>query len=211
MLYEFTIERSRYLIQNIKAFYHSEYIGYRKPGNPDYINICKNTYGSSSELNSATQELKNVLFKDLPEVMRLLPYDSLTVCVVPRAKAEISYKANQLLFKVTVRNVVNQLNDYYDGADFIHRHTDTKTTHLQGAIENGKMQNYDNKGDMPYPGITKATCDISSDVKGKDILLIDDLYTRTVNIDEDAIQALLDNGAHSVTFYTIGRTVRSGY
>jgi hypoxanthine-guanine phosphoribosyltransferase len=30
---------------------------------------------------------------------------------------------------------------------------------------------------MPYPGITKATCTISNEVKGKDILLIDDLYT----------------------------------
>jgi len=38
-------------------------------------------------------------------------------------------------------------------------------------------------------------------------LLIDDLYTRTVNIDEDAIQALLDKGAHSVAFYAVGRTV----
>ena len=44
-------------------------------------------------------------------------------------------------------------------------------------------------------------------VKGKDILLIDDLYTRSVNIDEDAIQALLDNGANSVTFYSVGKTV----
>ena len=42
---------------------------------------------------------------------------------------------------------------------------------------------------------------------GKDILLIDDIYTKTVNIDEDAIQALLDNGARSVFFYAIGKTV----
>jgi predicted amidophosphoribosyltransferase len=42
---------------------------------------------------------------------------------------------------------------------------------------------------------------------GKDILLIDDIYTKTVNIDEDAIQALLSKGAKSVSFYAIGFTV----
>lgn len=61
---------------------------------------------------------------------------------------------------------------------------------------------------MPYPGITKATCTISEEVRGKDILLIDDLYTEGVNIDEDAIQALLDNGAVSVIFYSLGKTLK---
>ena len=70
------------------------------------------------------------------------------------------------------------------------------------------MRAQNDGGDMPYPGITKKTCDISEEVKGRDILLIDDLYTRTVNIDEDAIQALLDNGAESVVFYSIGYTMR---
>ena len=51
------------------------------------------------------------------------------------------------------------------------------------------------------------TCRISDEVIGKDILLIDDLYTKTVNIDEDVIQALLDSGAKSVFFFAIGRTV----
>ena len=44
-------------------------------------------------------------------------------------------------------------------------------------------------------------------VKGKDILLIDDVYTKSINIDEDAIQVLLDKGARSVLFYCIGKTV----
>ena len=55
--------------------------------------------------------------------------------------------------------------------------------------------------------MTKDTCSISDDVIGKDILLIDDLYTKTVNIDEDCIQALLDKGARSVIFYSIGKTL----
>ena len=48
---------------------------------------------------------------------------------------------------------------------------------------------------------------ISDLVRGKDIVLIDDLYTKTVNIDEDAIQALHDNGARSVIFYSVGKTL----
>jgi hypothetical protein len=80
------------------------------------------------------------------------------------------------------------------------RHTNTRTTHLDRNGEGGD-------GNLPYPGITKDTCTISGQAKYKDILLIDDLYTKSVNIDEDAIQALLDKGANSVTFYSIGKTV----
>ena len=61
---------------------------------------------------------------------------------------------------------------------------------------------------MPYPGITKATCNISDKVAGKDILLIDDIYTLDVNIDEDAIQALYDMGAKSVRFYAVCKTFK---
>ena len=69
------------------------------------------------------------------------------------------------------------------------------------------MEGFNNDGDLPYVGITNATCNISDSVNGKDILLIDDIYTKTVNIDEDAIQALLNKGAKSVAFYAIGNTV----
>jgi phosphoribosylpyrophosphate synthetase len=64
---------------------------------------------------------------------------------------------------------------------------------------------------MPYPGITSDTCYISERVIGKNIILVDDLYTKTVNIDEDAIQALLDRGAESVTFYSLGKTFNPEY
>jgi len=198
-MHEFTILPNRYLGQNIQAFYHTDYVGYRNPGNPDYINTLKNTYNSfpASILNSAVQELKNVLLEDLPQILRLLQLNSLTVCVVPRAKT--NYQPNQLLFKSTIRNVVNQLNGFCDGTDYITRHTNTRTTHLPPSTPN-----YNNDGQRPYPGITTDTCNISNNVNGRDVLLIDDLYTRTVNIDEDAIQALLNCGANSVTFYAIG-------
>jgi len=201
-MYKFTIQSNRYLSQDIQAFYHTDYVGYQSPGNPDYINTLKNTYGNflNAKLNMAVQELENVLLEDLPKVFQALQLDSLTVCVVPRAKT--NYQPNQLLFRSTILNVVNQLNSFSDGIDYIVRHTNTKTTHLPA-----NAPNYNNDGAEPYPGITIKTCNISSNVRDKNILLIDDLYTRTVNIDEDAIQALLKKGAHSVTYYAVGRTV----
>ena len=88
-----------------------------------------------------------------------------------------------------------------DGTDYVFRHTDTRTTHLNKS-------GYGGNGNLPYPGITKETCKLSEKITGKDVLLIDDLYTEDVNIDEDAIQALLDKGANSVVFYSLGKTIK---
>ncbi len=200
---KFTISKNRYLKMDIDAYYHTNYTGFQSINNPDYINDLKNTFNSFSQdkLKSATRQLKKVLKKDLPKISNKLNINNLTVCVVPRAKAQYTYKKNQLLFKSTIRKVLKKLdNNFYDGTKYIKRHTDTKTTHLSHT-------KYGGKGKMPYPGITNKTCDISNDVKDKDILLIDDIYTKTVNIDEDVIQALLKKGAKSVTFYVIGLTV----
>lgn len=102
-----------------------------------------------------------------------------------------------------VSNVVDKLSGFENGTSYIIRYVNTRTTHLNKS-------GYGGDGDMPYVGITKATCKISSHVRGKDILLIDDIYTKGVNIDEDAIQALLDNGAKSVIFYAVAKTYKGG-
>jgi DNA processing protein len=118
--------------------------------------------------------------------------------VVPRAKAETYYRPNQLLFREAVSHATNRLGKHYiNGSHFIERRINTKTTHLRYGGGDGSM---------PYPGITNETCYISNNVISKDILLIDDLYTKTINTDEDVIQSLLDKGARSVTFYSIGKT-----
>jgi hypothetical protein len=127
----------------------------------------------------------------------------LTVCVVPRAKADNTYRSNQLLFKATVSNAVNRLgNNFIDGTNFIIRRTNTKTTHLRIP-----MEGYINDGLEPYQGISSDTCDFSGNINCRNILLIDDIYTKTVNIDEDMIQSLFNCGANSVTFYAIGNTI----
>lgn len=193
-----------YLTKNIQAFYHSDYSGggqWQIQGTIENI-ICtlKNdiTPYANNILQNASQQLANILLIDLPQILRLTRKNNLTVCVVPRAKA--NYSSNQLLFRITISQVINLMNGFTNGTNFIVRHTDTKTTHRARWGHGGN-------GNMPYPNITKDTCNISSEVRGKDILLIDDLYTKTVNIDEDAIQALLDKGANSVIFYAVGKTL----
>lgn len=202
----FTIVQNNYLSQNIQAFYHTDFGGTQLPNNPNFLYKLKNDPHHNwpvSRLQEAQQEFLSVLLIDIPEISRQINKNPLLICVVPRAKAENTYNANQLLFKATIRNAINQLgNNFIDGTNLIERHTNTKTTHIRQPIEN-----FNNDGLMPYIGITNATCNISNDIIGKDILLIDDIYTRTVNIDEDAIQSLLDKGANSVTFYAIGKTV----
>lgn len=167
------------------------------------ITQLKNQFGNTlpNQLQSAKEDLVVMLQQDLPEILAQSDYDNLTICVIPRAKSEQNYAENQRLFKTTISTVANNLQGFRDGTNFILRHTNTRTTHLDRS-------GYGGDGETPYPGITKDTCVISHEVNNKDILLIDDVYTKDVGIDEDAIQALLDNGANSVILYTIGKTVQ---
>lgn len=88
---------------------------------------------------------------------------------------------------------------FSNGTDAIKRIKDTKTTH------SWRME--DNTGDMQYVGITKDTCQIDeTKIVGKDIILVDDIYTEGVFVAEDCIQTLLDLGAKSVILYVIAKT-----
>lgn len=199
------------LQQDIIAFYHGDYQGgtgkWRESGTIENL-ICtfKNDitpYPEATLLN-ASNKLAQILEVDLPEILRLSGKQNLRVCVIPRSKRENSYRPNQLYLRATIQSVAKQLNGLVDGTHDIIRHTDTSTTHL---ARNG----HGGLGELPYIGITKDTCTISDDVTGQEILLIDDLYTKTVNIDEDCIQALLEKGAKSVIFYSIGKTLSRPY
>jgi len=201
----FKINKNIFLSKDIDAFFHTAYTRMGNPENPDYLNELKNTYGDHNQLKlqSAVKTLHGVLKNDLSCIRQLLNYPDITVCVVPRAKAEEYYSANQKLFRKTVDDVIAELGIFSNGTGYIRRHTNTYTTHLG---EN--TPNYNNDGKKPYPGITLETCNISSEIKGKNILLIDDIYTPGINIDEDAISALINSGACSVIFYAVGRVIR---
>jgi predicted amidophosphoribosyltransferase len=203
-MYKFIISSNeKYLKSDIQGFYHTHYTGFKKIGNPDYLNDLKNTFDNYSnenleKLNIAIQKLNDVLINDLSDFD-----ENLTICIIPRSKAENTYSHNQLLFKKVIQDIIKELG-FNDGSNYMVRYINTKTTHL---AHSPRATQYAGDGDMPYPGITKKTCNISNDVKGKDILLIDDIYTTGVNIDEDAIQALFDNGANSIIFYAVGKTI----
>lgn len=45
-----------------------------------------------------------------------------------------------------------------------------------------------NTGYLPYPGIAKDTCEIDgSYFHGKDVIWVDDIYTKNTNVAEDCI------------------------
>lgn len=207
-LKEFTIESNGFLdsAKDIHSFYHKDYIGggnWKIEGKIEYlIWALKNDEGCKSYhkryLSTAYKRLKFILRKELPKIKEKIGVDDLAVCVVPRAKEGFVYKEDQLLFRKAVSDVVDELKEdlnLTNGTKYLVRHTSTKTTHLRNG-----------EGLSPYPGITQDTCYISDNVIGKDILLVDDVYTKSININEDAIQALLDKGANSVYFYSIGKT-----
>ncbi len=200
----FIIQSNDFLNKDILAFYHSDYYGggrWKTLGTIENA-ICtlKNdiTPYSDDIIIGAVTQIGRILNLDLPLIVQQIGITNLTVCIVPRAK--VNYRMDQLMFKSVVRHIVNKMDNLTDGINFIQRIKDTKTTHLSRGFSGG------GEGSMPYPGITKETCSIAREVKGRNILLIDDLYTKTVNIDEDAIQALLDYGANAVFFYSIGHT-----
>ena len=204
---KFTIQPNLFLKQPIQAFFHENFYGAKAnhPNNPNYLYRLKNDphhNWTDYQLRVATAQLADALRTDLAQIQQDTNINPLTICIVPRAKADIIYRPNQLLFRATVKQVINELSGFEDGTNYITRHTNTRTTHLRKPIDG-----YNNDGALPYIGITMKTCDISPEVKGRNILLIDDIYTKTVNIDEDVIQTLLTKGAKSVTFYAIGQTV----
>lgn len=194
-----------FLKEDTNAYYHTDYKSGGSWQTSDSIEnliwTLKNDVDPFPErLQNVANQFSRILHQDLPQILQITKKNNLVVCVVPRSKAESYYRKDQLLFREIISIVVDKLPNFSNGTKYIIRHTNTRTTHLDRNGEGGD-------GNLPYPGITKNTCTISEQVNGKDILLIDDLYTKSVNIDEDAIQALLDNGANSVTFYSIGKTV----
>lgn len=201
MLKKFLIRKNGFLTKDIQSYHSRDYLRYGAEGNPDFINHLKNQFGTTDKsiIQNAKYELVEILYKDLPKI-REFHNTELSVCVVPRAKAENYYSDNQKVFRRAISEIVGSLDGFEDCTKFIVRQINTRTTHMD-------MSGHGGDGDMPYMGITKATCNIYNDINGRNILLIDDIYTKGVNIDEDAIQSLLDRGANSVIFYAVGRTI----
>ena len=69
-----------------------------------------------------------------------------------------------------------------DGTECIRRHTETRTTHVHKLL-----RGYYNNGPKPYKGITKGYLSYKFwyGKRKKVVILVDDIYTPKVNIDED--------------------------
>ena len=197
---EFKVKQNKILEQEINGYYNCDYVGYQKQGNPDFINRLKNMSKQYTELDLVDDfiEVTERFSKDIEAIIKRENKYNYTVCVIPRSKTDKSYSQSQLMFKKAISSIANKLQ-LKDATNAISRTRNTKTTH------NWRLEN--NNGDMPYKGITKDTCTIDENaIKGKDIILVDDIYTEDVNIAEDCIQTLLDIGAKSVKLYVIAKT-----
>lgn len=216
MLQEFVIGRNDFLKKTTDGYFSLYYTGYRSPNNPDFLNKLKNKNNDESidSLQSAQQQVETLLLDCIPAIMKLYNLQSCICISVPRAKALCTYTPNQLFLRDAIKNSAMQTRGVIDGTDAIIRHLNTKTTHLDHNGKNvGRMTSKGwedtNDGERPYPGITKDTCYIDTRlIRGRAVILIDDIYTSGANIDEDCIQALLDAGASYVIFYAIAYTRR---
>lgn len=198
---------NQYLGKETLAYYKKDYVGYRVPNNPDFINTLKNTFGDENPytLNNAKDEVIKILKEDIKEIVEENSFYGCSIVCVPRAKHD--HYPNQLYFLKAVKEAANEISGVVDATNAITRRISTKTTHLKNS-EYFEINNL-NQGDVPYPGITKKTCNINQEqINNKNIILVDDIYTPSVNIDEDAIQALYDFGAKNIIFYSIAMTKR---
>lgn len=196
----YTIKQNKYLDRDVKGYYNCDYIGYQKPGNPDFINHLKNMSRQKSETDLVEDFVvaADKLTNDLKTLAKDKEMSNMSVCTIPRAKTDSNYLQSQLMFRKAVSSSVDNIG-LKNGTNAIKRVRNTKTTH------NWRLEN--NFGDDPYKGITKDTCVIDKNfVEGKDVILVDDIDTKDVNVAEDCIQTLFDFGAKDVILYTVAKT-----
>ena len=196
--------KDAFLDRDIDLYFHAHYYGFSSAENTiRYVNYLKNDRRDFDKLIAASEDrAAAVLAADLAELVGV--YGPLTVCGIPRSKREDAYPPEKMGLKRAIRKAIAMNPNLLDGLDYIVRHTNTLCTHRS-------YWGYGGDGEGPRRGLMHDTCNISAEVAGKSIVLVDDIYTAGVGIDEDGVQALLDAGARSVIMYTFGCTASRGY
>lgn len=192
-----------FLNRQVDLYYHDNYYGYKSPKNRlVYLNVLKNDLllRNEDEIMESEALAAAVLSRDLVQLVQ--QYGALTVCGIPRSKSERSYDYWQMGLKRAIRRAVSSNRYLHDGLDYIERRVDTLCTHLSRSGRGGE-------GESPRPGLIGDTCIFSRNIAGKHIVLVDDIYTPGVGIDEDCIQALLNLRASNVIMYAYGYTVKN--
>ena len=202
-----------FLKRSSVCFYVLDYLRYDDPDNPQFILDLKNTFDNETvkTLEAAKKTARDIIVKWAPEVMRRMSMRTCTMVCIPRAKAFDTYRDTQMYLLKAVSEAAQALSGrgVADGTRAIRRVVSTKTTHLPDRTERVTASGgrEANTGDKPYPGITKKTCQIDAGlIRGREILLVDDIYTGGVYIDEDCIQALYDAGAAKLVLFTLSCT-----
>src|SRR5690606_2173489 len=94
----------KFLEQDTKAFYHSDY---NSGGAWEIQNTIENMIWTlkndvdafPERLPDAKQQLSKIINEDLPQILKQIGKINLTICVVPRSKAESHYRKDQLHFR----------------------------------------------------------------------------------------------------------------
>ena len=193
-----------FLDRSVDLYSHDYYYGFRSTENTlRYINYLKNDCRDFDVvITQCEDKAASVLSADLSELVRI--YGPLTVCGIPRSKREDVYHSSMMGFKRALHKAVAMNQNLHNGIDYIVRHTNTLCTHRS-------YFGYGGDGESPRRGLMRDTCHISAAVAEKNIILVDDIYTPSVGIDEDGVQALFEAGARNVIMYTFGYTVNRRY
>lgn len=198
------IGNDAFLDRDVHLYCHAPYYGFSSADNTlTYVNYLKNDRRGYDKLIAQSEDVAaKVLSSDLAELVDA--YGSLTVCGIPRSKRENSYPPEKMGLKRAIRKAIAMNPNLLDGMDYVVRHTNTLCTHRS-------YWGYGGDGEAPRPGLLWDTCYLSKEIAGKNIVLVDDIYTAGVGIDEDGVQALLDAGARCVIMYAFGYTVSHSY
>ena len=212
ILRKFNVEKNNFLHKKAIGYYVLYYLGYGRPGNPQFILTLKNTFCEKQtwELEQAKEKVKEILCEFVPLIMEREELSDCALVCVPRAKARNTYADTQLYLQRAVSEAAEKMDDVWDASDAITRIKNTRTTHFKKEVERVKADGSKeaNTGEKPYPGITKKTCEFDRDlIEGETVILVDDIYTLGINIDEDCIQALYDMGAERVILFALSYTV----
>lgn len=197
-LYCHQLPINNFLNVSITAFFHDFYISKANGGSPfsELILAIK-----SHATDDVRNDIANIVREDLKKILMIDFYRGKTVYifVVPRSKPDSFWREEELQFRSAVMVGIKDLQNVIDGTNAIKRVVETQTTHLAHL-------DIQNNGAAPYPGITQDTCEFNMNICGKDVILIDDIYTENKGIDEDCIQFLINKKAGSISLYTLGMT-----
>lgn len=208
-LFRHTLTANRFLKKDSTAYFHDYYIPPKNGGGQltDLILAIK-SHGTEAVKQVISEIIKDDLEKIINENDIYLK-ERPTVIAVPRSKPDTFWQSHELQFRPTISMGLKKtkfsvkgsdIKWIIDGTQYLTRTEATQTTHKAHLNDTTDI------GAAPYPGITKDTCQLVGDISNKNIILIDDIYTDGVGIDEDCMQFLLDNGAADVILYTLGKT-----